>query len=59
MLTLTLDDAQCDVQRHNRQARIQANQGLFGIGADWDEIRRIQKEPLASCEKLRGLGYSR
>lgn len=43
----------------DKQQRIENNKGFFGIGADWDNIRRIEKEPLPSCQKLRQLGVSR
>ncbi|KAI0705226.1 DnaJ-domain-containing protein [Cytidiella melzeri] len=30
--------------------------GMFGIGTDWDKVRRIDAEPVKSCEELRRLG---
>lgn len=30
--------------------------GMFGIGTDWDKVRRIDAEPINSCEELRKLG---
>ena len=30
--------------------------GVFGIGTDWDKVRRIDAEPIESCEELGKLG---
>lgn len=30
--------------------------GLFGIGTDWDKVRKIDAEPIESCEELRRMG---
>jgi len=30
--------------------------GLFGIGTDWDKVKKIDAEPIESCDELRKLG---
>ncbi|KDQ61725.1 hypothetical protein JAAARDRAFT_172114 [Jaapia argillacea MUCL 33604] len=30
--------------------------GLFGVGTDWDKVRRIEGEVVESCEKLKEMG---
>ena len=30
--------------------------GLFGLGTDWEKVRRINDEPIPSCDELRKLG---
>ena len=30
--------------------------GFFGIGTDWDKVRKIDAEPIESCEELRRMG---
>ncbi|KAG6865163.1 hypothetical protein C0991_004773 [Blastosporella zonata] len=32
--------------------------GLFGIGTDWEKVRAIEKEVVASCEELKRLGVA-
>lgn len=33
--------------------------GIFGIGTDWDKVKRIEAEPIESCNELRRLGLLR
>ncbi len=40
----------CMRQQEEVEQRIRNLSGIFGIGADWDEIRRLQKEPIESCQ---------
>lgn len=48
--------AQCQ-RGVDRKERLKNEEvGLFGIGTDWDKVRRIDAEPVESCEKLRTLG---
>jgi len=30
--------------------------GLFGIGTDWDKVKRIEAEPIEACDELRKMG---
>jgi DnaJ family protein B protein 12 len=47
---------QCNKELEDKERRMDAHRGLFGLGADWDKIKLIQKEPMPSCEKLRSMG---
>ena len=51
--------SECQKQWDDKERRIDAQRGFLGIGADWEAIRRIQKEPLPSCEKLKAHGMLR
>lgn len=31
--------------------------GIFGLGTDWDKVRKIDQEPVESCDELRRLGW--
>ncbi|CAE7074872.1 unnamed protein product [Rhizoctonia solani] len=47
-----------DICRHeyeHRERRIDQNKGIFGFGADWDKVRKLQAEKLPHCEKLTAL----
>ncbi|KAF8202277.1 hypothetical protein BJ912DRAFT_944324 [Pholiota molesta] len=35
----------------------EAEVGIFGIGTDWEKVKKIESEVIASCEELRRLGY--
>ena len=30
--------------------------GLFGLGTDWEKVKKIEQEPIESCDKLRQMG---
>ncbi|KAL7416064.1 hypothetical protein BDY24DRAFT_433487 [Mrakia frigida] len=45
----------CRSEMEEKERRIEEKRGFFGIGADWDEVRRLQTKPLESCEKLKKL----
>ena len=30
--------------------------GLFGLGTDWEKVKRIEAEPVPSCEQLKSMG---
>lgn len=47
----------CNYEIQNRNERLQRARGFFGLGADWDEVKRIEAEELQNCSKLRKLGY--
>lgn len=41
----------------DRKTRLKEGEiGLFGIGTDWEKVRRIEQEPIESCEELKRLG---
>ena len=50
---------QCSREYDYKEARIERNRGVFGFGADWDAIKKIQAEPMPSCEKLQQMGVLR
>jgi len=44
----------------NRKERLKdAEMGLFGIGVDWEKVKKIENEPVASCQRLKELGVLR
>lgn len=47
----------CNYEVQHRNERLQRARGFFGLGADWDEVKRIEAEELKNCSKLRALGY--
>lgn len=48
--------AQCQ-RGVDRKERLKNQEvGLFGIGTDWDKVKRIDEEPIASCDELRRFG---
>ncbi|KAL4259076.1 DnaJ subfamily B/C chaperone co-factor [Pleurotus pulmonarius] len=51
--------AECRRIAERKERRKDAEVGIFGIGADWDKVRRIEAEAIESCEILRGLGILR
>ncbi|KAL1944961.1 hypothetical protein VTO73DRAFT_2581 [Trametes versicolor] len=48
--------AQCQRGLDNKQRRKDQEVGLFGIGTDWAKVRKIDEEPIESCNKLKSLG---
>jgi DnaJ family protein B protein 12 len=41
----------------DRKNRLKENEiGLFGIGTDWEKVKKIEAEPIESCERLKQLG---
>ncbi|CAE6457028.1 unnamed protein product [Rhizoctonia solani] len=45
----------CRHEYEHRERRIEQNKGIFGFGADWEQVRKIQAEKLPHCEKLTAL----
>ena len=39
-----------------RERTIDAKRGLFGIGADWEGIKRLKEERIEACEEVRRWG---
>ncbi|KAG8971188.1 hypothetical protein FRB90_010574 [Tulasnella sp. 427] len=46
---------QCAIAEQNRAQRLEQATGFFGIGADWDEVKRLKAETFESCTKLNDL----
>ncbi|KAJ7504314.1 hypothetical protein B0H11DRAFT_1981632 [Mycena galericulata] len=47
-------------QAHDRKTRAKEQEiGVFGIGTDWEKVKRIEEEVLPSCEELKKLGLLR
>jgi len=44
-----------DRKEHLRDQEV----GLFGIGTDWEKVKRIEEEVVESCEELKRLGVLR
>lgn len=47
----------CQYEINHRNDQLQRARGFFGMGADWEEVKRLQEMELKNCEKLRSLGY--
>lgn len=48
--------AKCQRSVDHKERRKNQEVGMFGIGTDWEKVRRIDAEPIESCEELRRLG---
>ena len=48
--------AQCQRGLDRKQRRKDQEVGVFGIGTDWDKVRKIDEEPVESCDKMREMG---
>lgn len=51
--------AQCQRGVDRKQRARDAELGLFGIGVDWEKIRKLESEVVPSCEELKRLGLLR
>ncbi len=47
---------QCQIELDRKEQRKDREVGLFGIGTDWEKVKRINEEPIESCDELRRLG---
>jgi DnaJ family protein B protein 12 len=47
----------CQIGLQRKESRKNAEVGIFGIGTDWDKVRRIEEEVVDSCQELRRLGF--
>jgi len=47
---------QCQRGLERKERRRDQEVGLFGIGTDWEKVKRIEAEPVDSCEQLRKMG---
>lgn len=48
--------SQCQFGLERKEQRKDREVGLFGIGTDWEKVKRINEEPIESCDELRRLG---
>lgn len=49
----------CRTNTDRKERRKEAEIGLFGIGTDWEKVKKIENEAIPSCDELRRLGYHR
>lgn len=47
---------QCQYGLDRKEQRKDREVGLFGIGTDWEKVKRITEEPIESCDELKRLG---
>ncbi|KAH7915293.1 hypothetical protein BJ138DRAFT_1077745 [Hygrophoropsis aurantiaca] len=47
---------QCQRGLERRERRKDAEVGVFGIGTDWEKVKKIEQEKVESCEELKRLG---
>ena len=47
---------QCQRGIERRERKKNAEIGFLGIGADWNRVKEIEREPVESCEELKKLG---
>jgi DnaJ family protein B protein 12 len=48
--------AQCHRGVDKKQRAKEAEFGIFGIGVDWEKVKKIDDEVVPSCEELKRLG---
>ena len=48
--------AACQTGLDMKERRKDREVGLFGIGTDWDKVKKIEAEPIESCNELKRLG---
>ena len=48
--------AQCQRDLNERERRKEREIGFFGVGTDWEKVKRIEAETFPSCEELKRLG---
>ena len=51
--------AQCRRGLESKRRRREAEEGIFGLGADWNKIRSIEQEKVEACEILKSMGLMR
>lgn len=49
--------SQCQRGMDRKERLKEQEVGLFGIGTDWDKVKRIDAERIESCDELRRLGF--
>lgn len=48
--------AQCRNSIDRKERAKEAEIGIFGIGTDWEKVKKIESEVIGSCEELKRLG---
>ena len=48
--------SQCQRGLDLKSRRRDQELGLFGLGTDWEKVKRIEAEPVPSCEQLKSMG---
>ena len=48
--------SQCQTGVDMKERRKDREVGLFGIGTDWEKVKKIDAELIPACEELRGMG---
>jgi len=48
--------SQCQRALERKERTKEAEIGIFGIGTDWEKVRKIEAEVVPSCEELQRLG---
>ncbi|CAK5283108.1 unnamed protein product [Mycena citricolor] len=51
--------AECQAGHDRKQRAKDAEVGVFGLGTDWDKVKKIENEVVPSCEELKKLGLLR
>jgi len=49
--------SQCQRGSDRKERAKEAEIGIFGIGTDWDKVKKIDSEAVESCEELKRLGF--
>ncbi|KAJ6591494.1 hypothetical protein DFH09DRAFT_1025280 [Mycena vulgaris] len=49
----------CQAGHDQKMRAKEAEVGVFGIGTDWDKVKRIEEEVVPSCDELKRLGLLR
>jgi DnaJ homolog subfamily B member 12 len=47
---------QCQRGLERKERMKDAEMGIFGIGTDWEKVRKIKAEPIPACDELQSLG---
>lgn len=48
---------ECVKAKERLSRKVDSMTGLFGIGTDWEAVRKVQNERIESCDELRSKGY--
>jgi DnaJ family protein B protein 12 len=48
--------SQCRQGMDRKERAKEAEIGIFGIGTDWEKVKKIDNESIGSCEELKRLG---
>ena len=46
----------CQRALDDKERRKDREIGVFGFGTDWEKVKKIEQEPIESCDKLRQMG---